>query len=200
MDRRWPLIGIAGVAGAGKDVVARRLVQRWGFVRIGFADALKDEVLEKFPRTMLKIWEDSAEGADVPDDREVQKSILRSLIETKPGAIRTLLQEYGTEVRRLDDTDYWVARWLDRCSQDWDRRIVTPDMRFENEFQTIKRWGLVVKVVRPDAPGAGTHASETGVAAWPDSTFDWCAQNVGTLEDLERDVDEWVARQYQSWR
>ena len=200
MDRRWPLIGIAGLATAGKDAIARRLVERWGFARIGFADALKSEVQQNFRKTLLTAWQDSRDGGDVPTGSMDQDRLIDLLIESKPPVVRALLQEYGTEVRRQDDPDYWVNRWADAVLENPERRIVTPDMRFQNEADMVRRWGLLVKVVRPNNTGAGMHPSELGVAVWPDSTFDWVVQNDGTLPDLWAQVDEWVGRQYEGWR
>lgn len=39
--RRWPLIGLMGYAGSGKDTVAARLVDHHGYARVAFADPLK---------------------------------------------------------------------------------------------------------------------------------------------------------------
>ena len=38
------LIGLCGFAGAGKDTVAKYLYERRGYIKIAFADPLKDVV------------------------------------------------------------------------------------------------------------------------------------------------------------
>lgn len=196
---RWPLIGIAGRLQTGKDVIANRLIARWNFQRLGFADALKDEVRRRFRRTLLAFW--SVFESDIPPANvAAEDAVLELLIRTKPVVVRELLQEYGTEVRRADDPDYWVHKWCQRASVNWERRLVVPDVRFDNEAKTIQRWGYLVKVVRPAASEAAyDHASETGVALWPDSAFDAVFDNSHTLDHLEALVDDFVRPRAAQW-
>ena len=46
------LVGLTGRSGAGKDMAAARLTQRWAFTRVAFGDALKDEVGHLLRRTL----------------------------------------------------------------------------------------------------------------------------------------------------
>ena len=167
----------------GKDSVADVLVRRYGFVRRGFADALKDEVLDRLPRT-LGAYLEHHEGLEDTVDRRWQL-----VYGFKPDLIRALLQEYGTEVRRADDPRYWVkkvARWVEDCRP---QRLVVPDVRFRNEVEFVRALGG--QYVRVDRPGAGpaargTHASESELDGIEP---DYVVRNDGTLEDLERRVE-----------
>jgi hypothetical protein len=195
---RFPLVGIAGLARAGKDAAAARLVGRWGFVRIGFADALKAEVRTKFRRTILAHWAATL-PPHMPSDTAAEDRLIDALLQTKPPVIRALLQEHGTEVRRADDPDYWVQAWLRLYNENTRRRVVVPDVRFANEAAMIRRWGATWKVMRPGCAGAGAHDSEIGAARWPDSAFDLVLDNKGTLDDLHAAVDTWAARAAPAW-
>lgn len=198
LGRRRPLIGIAGLIGAGKDTLAARLTSRWGFERVGFAVALKAEVRRNFRRTLLAIW-NQTEAAYPEQDlgAATEDRIIDLLIDTKPPIVRELLQEYGTEVRRHDHLDYWVEAW--ERSLIPGTRVVAPDCRFENEANRIRALGGYLWLVqRPDRP-MGTHASETGTAKWPTSAFDHVFVNGGTIAELHDGLDRWVQRTLQEW-
>jgi len=177
------VVGLGYRMRVGKDSVADVLVRRYGFVRRGFADALKDEVLDRLPRT-LGAYLEHHEGLEDTVDRRWQL-----VYGFKPDLIRALLQEYGTEVRRADDPRYWVkkvARWVEDCRP---QRLVVPDVRFRNEVEFVRALGG--RYVRVDRPGVepvalGTHASESELnGAEPD----YVVRNDGALEDLERRVE-----------
>lgn len=192
------IVGIAGAMGAGKDTVASWLVREQGFVRVGFADALKQEVREKFRRTLLRTaayvgpYVDATMGPDLerhlmpePDD----EARLNWLLREKPPIVRELLQEFGTEVRRAEALDYWLARWVERALGH--PRVVVPDVRFPNEAAFLTARGArLIRVDRPGRDGAG-HASETSLAKW--SRWDAVLPNVGTVADLEAAVAWWWA-------
>ena len=182
-----PVIGVAGRIGAGKDVLANYLNQTRGFQVIRFSEALKREILTRLPRT-LKALRDLNGYVNV-DLEEVVYNL-------KPLGVRELLQEYGTEVRRWDDSDYWTRKWTDSvlgAIKLGAKGIVAPDMRFWNEAMAIKRFhgGVTVHISRPSAEGSGDslHASETGLK---DYLFDVRFANVGTVEQFHHQIEEWM--------
>ena len=166
----------------GKDSVADVLVRRYGFVRRGFADALKDEVLDRLPRTLGAYLD----LAGLEDTVGLRRSLVYVL---KQPIVRALLQEYGTEVRRTDDPRYWgkkVAGWVEDYRP---QRLVVPDVRFRNEIEFVRALGG--RYVRVDRPGVelaalDTHASESELDGVEP---DYVIHNDGTLEDLERRVE-----------
>lgn len=190
------IVGIAGAMGSGKDAVAAWLVKHHGFRRVAFADSLKDEVRARFRRTLLRIsayvgpYVDSPIGPD--QERHLvqppsEEARLDWLIREKPPIVRELLQEYGTEVRRGDEPDYWLKAWTARCAGL--ARVVVPDVRFPNEAAMITaRWGRLIRVDRPGSAGGG-HSSETSLRAW--QRWDAILTNAGSLEDLEASVAWW---------
>src|SRR5262249_50391954 len=104
----------------------------------------------------------------------------------KPPAIRALLQEYGTEVRRRDRADYWTQAWAWRLPVGV-ASVVVPDMRFPNEAAQIRGMsGQLWQVIRPGYDWApGVHASESMI----DTSFDVVFQNASTLDYLHAMVD-----------
>ena len=177
------VVGLGYRMQVGKDSVADVLVRRYGFARRGFADALKDEVLDRLPRTLGAYLEHMMFLEDRADRRR------RLVYGFKPPLVRALLQEYGTEVRRADDPRYWVkkvAGWMEDCRP---QQLVVPDVRFRNEIEFVRALGG--RYVRVDRPGVepvalDTHTSESELDGVEP---DYVIHNDGTLEDLERRVE-----------
>lgn len=75
--------------------------------------------------------------------------------------------------------------------------VIIPDVRFKNEVEQIQEaGGKLVRVVRPGAGLEGNfalHQSEAEMASIPDRDFDVVIRNTGTLEDLKRNVEDFVA-------
>lgn len=143
------VIGICGFKGSGKSTVARHLVKEYGFRSLNFKGAIIAEIIRKFP--------------DVLDElKRFYNAELHELFETKPPIVRALLQNYGTEVRRCDDENYWVDKWIERVNEEGERDIVTDDVRFFNELTAIKGMnGILIRVKRDDIATGGKHKTET---------------------------------------
>jgi hypothetical protein len=190
------VIGISGKLQSGKDAIAARLVERWGFRVVRFADALKEEVLERLPRTLDVIHQIVGHEHELQTCSLAQRpECIRDMVyNRKPRGVRELLQEYGTEVRRRDRETYWTDQWKRRAGDVG--CVVASDVRFPDEAATIiQAGGLLWRVERPgysDVPAqqngqqAG-HVSETLMDDWP--RWDARLRNVGTIEDLHIEVD-----------
>lgn len=142
------IIGLCGFAQTGKTTVADYLNENYKFRKINFKDGLIKEMRERLPDVLNNL----AEIYDTDIDR---------LFKEKPPAMRALMQNYGTNVRRGDDNNYWVEKWL-TSARNTVGNIVTDDVRFTNEWEAIKnRGGILIRVERADIQSAGTHQSET---------------------------------------
>jgi hypothetical protein len=170
------LVGLLGAKGAGKDTAATLLVQKLGFVRLGFADALYREVMEAFGVTMefLSCRETKetplAELAlvyckDANFVEIVERSLSRLMLGRKvtghernafraaPRSPRWILQQWGTEYRRRSRYG-WDSYWLDQVSDviaaSPEARFVITDVRFPNEADYVEQeGGLLARVRRP---------------------------------------------------
>ena len=127
------ILGLAGLAGSGKDTVADWFVKNKGFVKLSFADEMKRFVLKLFPHvTKEHLWGPSemrgalvstqlADGwgsitarfCDLIDAKEMGS--LRSLNtwvesyhERTCATVREILQTLGTEWGRAIDPLLWV--------------------------------------------------------------------------------------------
>lgn len=177
------LIGLGGKARSGKDTAAQALVDKSQFIRLSFADALKEEVLAKFPRTLRAI-------AYLHGHTEIDRELLWLMVYgSKPPGVRELLQEFGAEVRRADDADYWIKAW--KFGYDYLRgngfRVVCADVRFPNEMQIIRDLGgRLIYIDRPDHDDTGSHTSE--ISLDKNSGWDLVLTNGGSVEDLRRAI------------
>jgi hypothetical protein len=151
---------LAGPAGAGKDTVADHLVKAYGFVRVGFADALYAEVQAAYNLPDQSLLRDRA-TKEVPTERlalvncqsdEFIGVAIQHLphesrhLHDMPLSPRRVLQLWGTEYRRAQNDHYWLDR-----AEDFVRKVraehlypehapqyfVAPDTRFENERDWI---------------------------------------------------------------
>ena len=186
------IVGIAGAIGAGKTTFAQRLVEAHSFVRVGFGDALKEEVARTLRRTIKAHLRATRPDIRTRDDlggideTRWDQYIHSALWESRDEFARSLLQEWGTELRRAEDPDYWVRAWEHRVVAL--PRVVNDNVRFVNEADAIRRLGgFLIKVTRPAWLPQGTHVSESALADWTD--YDFTILNDGDLADLVAESD-----------
>lgn len=189
------MIGFLGPHGVGKSEACRHLVEKHGFTEIAFTTPLKHEVRTRLRGTLLALAglyrRLSLEGSGVlgfPGEEDEERT-LDALLTWKPAVVRTLLREYGTEVRRTDDPDYWIKAW-DRALYGYrDARVCVPDVRYENEWQAMSKYGArLVEIVRPGSGWDVSHASERGAMRLTRyaSTL---ISNAGTLAEFHATLD-----------
>lgn len=151
-DREQMIIGLySPVPQSGKSEVAREL-SRFGFIRKGFADALKAMALALF----LKLGFTEAEAGHYIGTGEGKETPLPELGGKTP---RQAMQTIGTEWgRKLIADDFWVRSVLNDRRPDM---LVIDDVRFPNEFDAIrKEGGQVWRVYRPGREAPNNHPSE----------------------------------------
>ena len=174
-----PLIGIAGLAGVGKDTAGLYLQDRYGLRRMAFADPVKRLVAELLG-VSLGVLESC--GKELP-------------IEGLGRSPRYLYQTLGTDWgRNLVHPDLWV-RLLARDYAIVQRQsglagVVITDCRMPNEAAWIRHHGgTLVHVTRAAAPAVRQHESEQGLAVEPG---DRVVPNDGTLAELYSRLDDLV--------
>lgn len=175
------LIGLGGLAGAGKSTAAQYLETVHGFDRVSFATMLKGEVAHA-----LANRERAFQNADLPQEiRDLLGSLpANSNVWEKPTppALRRLLQLWGTEYRRAQDPHYWVKRL-----PLYPDNIVVDDVRFLNEVKFLRVldcqiWNVTGRAVDTGAP---QHVSENDLTPFSDLVI----MNEGSLQDLYDALD-----------
>jgi hypothetical protein len=148
------LVGLSGFKGAGKDAAAYALSARLGYTRIAFADAVCDEVFQRFG---IRLGEDDK-------DWPLPAYGLRSY--------RELLIEHAQE-RRAQNPDYWVDR-VDAQVREYQKygiRVVVTDVRMQNEIEWLRSMGgFHIWIHRPGVFSNG-HVTEQDLSPLTDLTI-----------------------------
>ena len=194
------IIGICGLIGSGKDTIADELVQNYSFVKLSFADKLKDSVASMFDWDRQLLDGKSKESRDwrEQEDKFWSKELGSSVTP------RLVLQKFGTECMREGFYDgIWVSLTKKKILDNPDTKWVIPDVRFENEAKMIKEvGGEVWWVKRGQLPvwfrmyqdigqkPKDIHPSEW---AWANVNFDKVLENNTTIDALKSQVQGHLA-------
>jgi len=140
------IIGLVGFKQVGKSTAAKYLESKYGFTRHNFKDAMVQEIKDNFPNLI--------------EELEIHYNLSTpQLFIQKPPLMRALMVNYGTDVRRKDDPDYWTRQWVKNLVT---QKTVADDVRFLNEAAAVKiEGGIIIRLTRSDIPTGGDHASET---------------------------------------
>lgn len=161
------IVAFTGYAQSGKDTAAKALIKR-GWERRAFADALKEEVYEKYVNVAAIVDSIGWDAAKTTEPR-----------------IRQLLQEHGMAKRAIDE-DYWVKL----AFKDAPERTVITDCRFSNEVKAINALGgMVVRIEKEGVGPVNKHVSDTGILSLPVFAV---IRNDGTVQELWDNVLELV--------
>lgn len=181
------LIALGGYLRSGKDEVAGILEEEFGFVRIGFSNALHEAMLAVDPWVHVREGHALAHGCTAGWQQYSDLIDEVGYIEAKTvPEVRRLLQALGTEFgRNMVGENIWsdiTAATIEKHLQAG-RSVALTGVRFPNEVQMVGSFaGVTVWVDRPGfEPGAAAHASETSVG--PDD-FRKVIRNDGSLAQL----------------
>lgn len=192
---RYPptVVALTGLADSGKDTVADTLVRCRDFVKLAFADALREEVAQAFqvePTTFTERTTKEHSISILAVDRCLDDGFVKCMrkffkvsglseeLLSVPRSPRQIMQWWGTEYRRAQSERYWTDQLLARMVklvQAGEKHFVIADCRFGTEAALVRSLqGHIWQVVRPDAePVASTHISETqGAQFLPDELID----------------------------
>ena len=152
-------IAFSGKMQVGKTTSAEYLVRKYGFIKLAFADKLKEIARDLFPEQF--------ETGEKP---------------------RKLLQDLGIKMREIDE-DVWVKYVLRKIeSLPKETNIAIDDLRFLNEYEAVKNAGFfVIRIVRDVPPSPfSNHQSETEVEKMP---FYWVIYNTSSFGRLYEALD-----------
>lgn len=176
------IIGLGHRSGMGKDAVGDYLVEMHGFVRVAFADALKDVArdLSPFLANTLVAGVANIETAKNTDPR-----------------IRNLLITLGNSMREHVSREVWVASVVEKIRVQ-PHPVVVTDVRFPEEVKAIHRLGgSLIKVTRPQV-AIRENVSDSALACY--TGWDMEIQNNEGLPALYRTVDQVLNRLYRDKR
>ncbi len=182
VPKNMKIIGLVGLKGAGKSVVADAIVEQEGWQKRAFAGPLKDGLIAFFGLTQAQMHD----------------AKLKEEVDPRYGVTpRELMQVVGTDLIRNQLSlklphfrceSLWIARMDEVLSaaKVLGVSVVVEDVRFPNEVECIrKHGGSLVMVARPAAAAASAekaqHETESYIAALP---YDTLLVNSGTRQEL----------------
>lgn len=173
------IVGMTGVAGSGKDTVARYLAEHYGFAVVSFAMPLYLAVSAITDMCLDDLY-----------DREIKEATIPWLGKSP----RELLQSLGTDWgRRMVSEDIWIKIAMHRAKEIADEggNVVIPDVRFDNEAMAVRlaggeNWLVERPGVHSCVGATADHESEKGISKiLVDSTL----LNDSSIEALRAQAD-----------
>ena len=171
------IIGIAGLAGSGKDTVGEAIVAFGKLERENWE-------IKKFA-TELKRIASILTGYKIQDFESQEFKNAKLGPEWGDMTVRDMLQKIGTEAMRDNlHPDVWVNALF--TTYGYNSRWIITDVRFPNEIERIKQYdGILIKVVRPGIV-AMEHCSEKALDDF--DGWDHVINNDGTRYDLVQKI------------
>lgn len=219
------LLGVSGKLASGKDTVAAAAMAKLGVddpAHAYYADALKNEVdqvlaIVREARHDAGVRVATEQGITLEQASHVCELLTADLQGTpdlharsRTQTMRKVLQYWGTEIRRTQDSEYWVRKTLRGAlsTAARGRSVYITDLRFPNEALWAQQLGFLVARIEvsqevqaerlsrrdqlPPAPEALLHASETALDTYDrfDVVLDNNGSMAGTVEQLAEALRE----------
>jgi dephospho-CoA kinase len=143
------IVGLCGLIGSGKDTFANYLVEKYDFVKVSFASALKDALCAVFGWDRQLIEGDTKESRAWRNTVDEWWSKRLGIADLTP---RKMLQFWGTDLcRRMFHNEIWIASLQRKIEQlPPNKNVVVCDCRFSEEIELINSFenSVVVKIER----------------------------------------------------
>jgi len=168
------IVALFGSPGAGKDTVAKILIEEHGYRRVAFADKVRDLTYELNPHIFsrdvcLQVVVDTY-GWDITK-REIDE-------------VRRWLERVGDGCREVLGADLWImATWHDiiQCGN-----VVITDLRKENEYISLRDIGAKFWfITRNDCE---KRPFDEWKPEWANATI----ENNGTIDELREKVRKFM--------
>lgn len=174
----YPIIGISGKYGAGKDTVAEII-----------RDLYPEYVHERFSANVKKV---TAIITGTTEEEQYTREGKDTIPEGMEHTIAYYQQKIGGGIRELIDDEVWVRSVLNKKE-----KMVITDTRYKSEVRAIEaRGGIVLRIERPNCSDEfcqgrdPNHSSEIDLDDWP---FENVIINDGDLALLRTKVVRFFA-------
>lgn len=154
------LIGLCGYGKSGKDFLAKKFIDNYGFHRVAFADNIKIELNNYFKQAVYDLlknhheyddyqYEEIKGGLELIDGRILTLEEMDFQTEDIPmkKRLRPFIIWYGEKIREINGPCYWVnqAFKLDAAGHD---KIILSDVRRIKELDPFKNSNTHIKSTR----------------------------------------------------
>ena len=187
------LIGLVGYARSGKDTFAHVLEKQHGFVRLAFADQIREIAY----LLGYQLYLGSDKNGDEYDGETYTEAIDRAGYEEVkrlyPEA-RQWLVKIGHGFRQVFGDSFWLNQVVNQIEDfDGDQGIVVSDCRYLNEAHEIKRLGGILVYIERPGCGPANETEEASVAEILNEAnlVSHVISNEGTLREFKQRVYEW---------
>jgi len=167
---------LAGNPGSGKSSIGDALIDLTGGRRLSFAAGVKEEVARVILATSDDVRMTDRSGQRLIEYKHVEALVARMNDPETKDQYRAMLQNWGTDVRRAQDPQYWIKQWAKTFNRIREHtNIVVDDARFPNEEEALRSNGFYFvrladgPTTRPMDPAAAVHESES---YWPTWDYD----------------------------
>jgi hypothetical protein len=209
------ILGISGRARSGKDTLAGLFITDFNFVKISFADSLK-EVCSSVFSIDLNIFHDNElkdkpfeepiifnanhaellfkclENEGIITTDEQKQTLIAHALDFKFTSPRDLLQRVGTDLcRNFINDSVWINIFENRVSKK-EGFYVCADVRFKNEREAIhKLGGKNLLILRPNLPEITHNSHESELLGCDSYEIDVTVINDSTIHKLKDEVKSW---------
>lgn len=183
-------IAITGKANSGKNTLSRMIVKQIKKQEeyhvytkyFSFATPIKRMASIMFPELPSKFFYSSSKFRN--------EIIPNAFKDGNPLTVRQLLIDLGTELGRSYNENIWINAFDHELNLaiKTNRLIIVTDVRFENEFEYLKKKGFYQIKLNRHSQNSINHISETNQDSISDNKYDFIVDNNGSLKDLKNKV------------
>jgi len=167
------IIGITGNKQSGKDTSANYFIKKHNFIKLSFAQPLKE-----ICKVLFDFNEEQVNGSKKEEIDEFWKVTPRSI-----------MQFLGTEIFRNEISkiipnikeNFWTKIMEQKILNNNNKHIVIPDVRFSNEVDLIRKFNGIIIQIHRNTGIIDFHSSETELNK---IIPDYIIENNDTIDEL----------------
>jgi len=171
------IIGLTASKRSGKDTLADYLVKEHGYIKMSFAEPLKEICRILFDFTDEQLHGDKKEEIDEywkVTPRKVLQFIGTDLLRDQ---LSNIMPDIGNNI--------WLEIMKKKILKNPNQKIVIADLRFNNEIEFIKELGGIIIRINRTNNNNDNHESEKLINTF---NVDYELNNNGTKEDLYKQM------------
>jgi hypothetical protein len=148
------ILGLCGFSSSGKDSAALHLVENHGFIRVAFADKLREYAYNIDPD--IHIGDGKYASLQYLVDQHGWE-----LAKRQYKSVREFLQKLGHMTRETFGDSFWINQALNSKVVLNNERIVITDVRYQNEIDAVVDCGgYIIRIHREGVGPVNNHVTE----------------------------------------